>query len=234
MLRVDSLNAFYGDLQAVRNVNLEVKSGEIVALLGANAAGKSTTVKSISGIIEKMKGEIYFQEEKISNIPAFERVEMGLVQVPEGRKLFPFLSVRENLEMGAYTKKARLHVKENLEKVFTLFPKLKEREKQLAGTMSGGEQQMCAIARGLMTMPKLIMLDEPTLGLAPLLVKQIFVTIQDLRQMGMTVLLVEQNVRQSLQIADRVYMLSNGKILTSGQSEKLLNSDEIRQGYLGI
>ncbi|MEB3101844.1 ABC transporter ATP-binding protein [Ferviditalea candida] len=170
----------------------------------------------------------------ISDVPAYKRVEMGLVQVPEGRQLSPFLSVRENLEMGAYTQRARSNLKESLEKVFGLFPRLKEREKQLAGTMSGGEQQMCSIGRGLMFMPKLIVLDEPTLGLAPLLVKQIFTIVENLKQMGITVLLVEQNVRQSLQVADRSYMLSNGKVMTHGASQELLNSDEIRQGYLGI
>lgn len=234
MLKVTQLNAFYGDLQAIRDIHLEVGSGEIVALLGANAAGKSTTVKALSGIMEKMSGEIFFHGERITDIPAHKKVEMGLVHVPEGRKLFPFLSVRENLEMGAYTKQARLRQKKNLERVFDLFPRLKEREKQLAGTMSGGEQQMCSIGRGLMSMPKLLLLDEPTLGLAPMLVKQIFAIVKELRDMGITILLVEQNVRQSLEIADRFYMLSNGKITSSGNAIDMADSNQIRQGYLGL
>ncbi|NEU30968.1 ABC transporter ATP-binding protein [bacterium LRH843] len=234
MLKVRNLNAYYGDLQAVRDISLEVGKGEIVAILGVNASGKSTTVKSVSGLIDKVDGEIEFDGININNIPPYKRAEMGLIQVPEGRQLFPFLTVRENLEMGAYTKGARASLQENLEKVFHLFPRMKEREKQLAGTMSGGEQQMCAIGRGLMSNPKLIMLDEPTLGLAPLIVKQMFVIIKELKEMGITVLLVEQNVRQSLQIADRAYMLSNGRSIKHGTSQEMINNDEIRQGYLGV
>ncbi len=234
MLKVSNLNAYYGDLQAVRDISLHVEKGEIVALLGVNASGKSTTVKSISGLIDKIEGEIEFEGNNIRQLSAYKRADMGLIQVPEGRQLFPFLTVKENLEMGAYTKKARTHLKENLEKVFHLFPRLKEREKQLAGTMSGGEQQMCAIGRGLMSNPTLLMLDEPTLGLAPLIVKQMFVIIRELREMGITILLVEQNVKQSLQIADRAYMLSNGRSVKHGTSQDMLNSDAIRQGYLGV
>lgn len=234
MIEVKDLNAYYGDLQAIRDVSLEVRKGEIVALLGANASGKSTTVKAISGLIDRVDGTIVFEGETIDALPAHKRAELGLIQVPEGRQLFSFLTVRENLEMGAYTKNARAHLKDNLEKVFHLFPRLKEREHQIAGTMSGGEQQMCAIARGLMSNPKLLMLDEPTLGLAPLIVQQMFDVIVDLKRMGITILLVEQNVRQSLKIADRAYMLSNGKIMKHGPALKMLNSEEIKAGYLGV
>ncbi|WP_218151635.1 ABC transporter ATP-binding protein [Alteribacillus iranensis] len=234
MLKIKSLNAYYGDLQAIRDVSLEVGHGEIVALLGVNASGKSTTVRAISGLIDRMEGEIYYNKELINDIPPNQRTEMGLIQVPEGRQLFPFLTVRENLEMGAFTKEARSKLNENLERVFALFPEMKNKEKQLAGTMSGGEQQMCAIGRGLMSNPRLIMLDEPTLGLAPLIVKRIFGIIEEFRAMRITVLLIEQNVKQSLKIADRAYMLSNGKIIKEGSSSELMNSDDVVQGYLGV
>lgn len=211
-----------------------VKTGEIVALLGANAAGKSTIVKSISGILDRVEGEIFFHDQLLNNISPHQRVEKGIVQVPEGRQLFPFLTVKENLEMGAYTKRARSHLKENIERVFDLFPRLKEREHQLASTMSGGEQQMCAIGRGLMAMPEIIILDEPTLGLAPLLIKKIFEIVEELRNLGITVLIIEQNVRQTLKIADRAYMLSNGRIVAEGRAEELMESETIRESYLGI
>ncbi|MEH7014125.1 ABC transporter ATP-binding protein [Neobacillus niacini] len=229
-----NLNAYYGDLQAVRNANIFVKKGEIVALLGANAAGKSTIVKSISGIIDRVEGEIFLNNQSIDKYTAHQRVELGIVQVPEGRQLFPFLTVKENLEMGAYTKRARGHLKENLDRVFELFPRLKERENQLASTMSGGEQQMCAIGRGLMAMPQIIILDEPTLGLAPLLIKKIFEIVEELRDLGITVLLIEQNVRQTLKIVDRAYMLSNGKIVAEGKAEELINSEKVKASYLGV
>jgi len=234
LLKIENLDAYYGDLQAVRGAHLEVHQGEIVALLGANAAGKSTIVRAISGLIDRVDGQISFKNKSLNEYTAHQRVEMGIVQVPEGRQLFPFLTVKENLEMGAYTKRARAQKNENIERVFKLFPRLKEREKQLASTMSGGEQQMCAIGRGLMAMPEIIILDEPTLGLAPLLVKQIFEIVEELRDMGMTVLLIEQNVRQTLKIADRAYMLSNGKIVTEGKAEELLNSEKVKESYLGI
>ncbi|WP_240374408.1 ABC transporter ATP-binding protein [Bacillus piscicola] len=234
MLKIKGINAYYGDLHAIKDVSLEVKHGEIVALLGVNASGKSTTVKSISGLIENLDGEIYYNGECINEMPANKRTELGLIQVPEGRQLFPFLTVRENLEMGAFTKEARNKLNENMERVFELFPEMKKKEKQIAGTMSGGEQQMCAIGRGLMSNPKLIMLDEPTLGLAPLIVKKIFNIIRELRDMNITVLLIEQNVRQSLKIADRAYMLSNGKIIKEGTALDLMDSNDIKQGYLGV
>ncbi|NWQ43416.1 ABC transporter ATP-binding protein [Bacillus sp. EB106-08-02-XG196] len=234
MLKITNLQCYYGDLQAVRDANMVVKTGEIVALLGANAAGKSTIVKSISGILDRVEGEIFFHDQLLNNISPHQRVEKGIVQVPEGRQLFPFLTVKENLEMGAYTKRARSHLKENIERVFDLFPRLKEREHQLASTMSGGEQQMCAIGRGLMAMPEIIILDEPTLGLAPLLIKKIFEIVEELRNLGITVLIIEQNVRQTLKIADRAYMLSNGRIVAEGRAEELMESETIRESYLGI
>ncbi|WP_368737814.1 ABC transporter ATP-binding protein [Bacillus sp. EB106-08-02-XG196] len=234
LLKITNLQCYYGDLQAVRDANMVVKTGEIVALLGANAAGKSTIVKSISGILDRVEGEIFFHDQLLNNISPHQRVEKGIVQVPEGRQLFPFLTVKENLEMGAYTKRARSHLKENIERVFDLFPRLKEREHQLASTMSGGEQQMCAIGRGLMAMPEIIILDEPTLGLAPLLIKKIFEIVEELRNLGITVLIIEQNVRQTLKIADRAYMLSNGRIVAEGRAEELMESETIRESYLGI
>lgn len=234
MLQIENLDVYYGDLQALSNVSINVSDGEVVALLGVNASGKSTTVKTVSGLVKSTAGNIIFKDEKINDLPAHARTDKGLIQVPEGRQLFPFLTVRENLELGAFTKKARKDIRENIERVFELFPRMKEREKQIAGTMSGGEQQMCAIGRGIMANPKLIILDEPTLGLAPLLVKHTFEIVKELQKEGMTILLVEQNIRQSLEIVDRAYLLNNGKIIKEGTSEELINDDKVKESYFGI
>jgi branched-chain amino acid transport system ATP-binding protein len=233
LLKVENINAFYGDMQALYDVSLEVKQGEIVAVLGANAAGKSTTIKTISGLIQKWSGSISFEGKPINTVPAHKRVELGLVQVPEGRQLFPFMSVQENLELGAYTKEARKEKNSSMKKVFEMFPKLYERRHQLAGSLSGGEQQMCAIGRGLMAKPKFIMLDEPTLGLAPIIVKQIFSFVEEIRRQGVTVLLVEQNLHQSLKVADRAYVLENGKIALTGTGKELLEDKALFKAYLG-
>lgn len=234
MLQVKNLDVYYGDLQALFDCSFEVGPGEIVALLGVNGSGKSTAAKAISGLIKNNKGSIEFNGKHIEKMPPYSIVSNGLIQVPEGRQLFPFSTVRENLELGAYSKKSRGDLRKNLERVYELFPRLKEREKQMAGTMSGGEQQMCAIGRGIMSNPKLLILDEPTLGLAPLLVKQTFEIIKDLQKLGITILLIEQNIRQSLEIVDRAYLLNNGKVVSEGTSQELINDDEFRKNYFGI
>ncbi len=234
MLRVKGIDVFYGDLQALRSVSLEVNEGEIVAIVGSNGAGKSTTLMTLSGILRPRKGEIYFQEKPVHHAPTSKIVEFGIVQIPEGRQLFPSLTVVENLEMGAQfplTKKLR---PETMEWVFGLFPRLKERKKQLAGTLSGGEQQMLAIGRGLMSRPLLLMLDEPSLGLSPLLVKTIFKIVREINQQGTTILLVEQNVFHSLSLSHRGYVLENGSIVLTGEGRDLLKNQHIRESYLGL
>ncbi|MDI3535153.1 MAG: branched-chain amino acid transport system ATP-binding protein [Thermosediminibacterales bacterium] len=234
MLRIKDVNVFYGDIQALHNISMEINQGEIVALVGANAAGKTTTIQTISGINKCKSGSIEFMGERIDNKPPNKIVEMGVVQVPEGRKLFPFMTVLENLELGAYTPEARKHKKETLEMVFEMLPVLKERQKQLAGSLSGGQQQMCAIGRGLMARPKLIMFDEPSLGLAPILVQKTFEIIKKISEQGTTVLLVEQNVQHSLKMADKGYVLENGRIVLEGKGEDLLNNEYLKKAYLGI
>ena len=234
MLEVKNLDVFYGDLQVIWDVSFNVKEGEVVALVGANGAGKSTTLRTISGLVQPAKGEIIFNGQNIVNTPGYGLVEQGLVHVPEARRLFPEMTVEENLEIGSLKREAKKHRKDNKEKVFSLFPRLKERRKQLSGTLSGGEQQMLAIGRGMMSMPKMMMFDEPSLGLAPILVKEVFRVITHMRSEGMTVLIVEQNVNQTLAISDKAYVLENNKIVMSGKTSELTNNEHIKAAYLGI
>ena len=231
MLKVGNIHVYYGAIHAVKGVSLEVNDGEIVALIGANGAGKSTVLKTISGLMHPRSGSIQFDGQDISHADAYKLVRHGLAHVPEGRRIFLQMTVQENLEMGAFTQKEVS--KEDLERMFTLFPRLKERRKQIAGTLSGGEQQMLAMSRALMSHPKLLMLDEPSMGLAPILVDQIFDIIKELHAAGTTILLVEQNATKALQIADRAYVLETGNITLSGTGAELANSDEVRKAYLG-
>jgi branched-chain amino acid transport system ATP-binding protein len=234
LLRVDGIEVGYGDLTAVRDVSLEVREGEAVALIGANGAGKTTTLRAISGLLPLRRGRIEFQGQRLDGLAPAEIVARGIAHVPEGRQLFPTMTVRENLELGARTRAARGGRGEMLERVFELFPRLRERREQLAGTLSGGEQQMCAIGRGLMARPRLLMLDEPSLGLAPVLVKAIFEDLGRINGQGITVLLVEQNVLRSLHLAHRGYVLENGRMMLSGARDELLTSGHIKQAYLGL
>lgn len=233
MLKCEGVNLFYGEVQALWDVNLEVRQGEIVALLGANAAGKSTTINAISGLEKISSGKILFKGTEIQKKDPHEIVEMGIIQVPEGRKLFSYMTIEENLELGAYSKRARASFKKNLETVFELFPILKERRKQLAGSMSGGQQQMCAVARGLMGNPKFLMIDELSLGLAPMVVKQLFEVLKQISERGITILLVEQNVKHSLAISDSAFVLKNGRLALAGKASDLLNDPHLQQAYLG-
>jgi branched-chain amino acid transport system ATP-binding protein len=234
LLRVDGIEVGYGDLTAVRDVSLEVREGEAVALIGANGAGKTTTLRAVSGLLPLRRGRIEFEGQRLDGLGPAEIVARGIAHVPEGRQLFPTMTVRENLELGARTRAARGLRAETLERVFELFPRLRERGAQLAGTLSGGEQQMCAIGRGLMARPRLLMLDEPSLGLAPVLVKAIFEDLGRINGQGLTVLLVEQNVLRSLHLAHRGYVLENGRMTLSGHREDLLASRHIKQAYLGL
>ena len=226
MLKVEDMHVYYGAIHAVKGVSFEVGEGEIVALIGANGAGKSTVLKTISGLMHPRSGSITFMDQNIAHTDAYKLVKQGLAHVPEGRQIFLQMSVQENLEMGAFTQKEVS--KEELEKVFELFPRLKERRKQVAGTLSGGEQQMLAMSRALMSKPKLMMLDEPSMGLAPILVDQIFSIIKELHAAGTTILLVEQNASKALEIADRAYVLETGTITLSGTGAELAQSDEVR------
>jgi len=234
LLEVNNLSAFYGEIQVLEDISLNVADGEFVTIIGANAAGKSTLLKTISGLLPAIRGQVIFRNEDVSSQLAHKRVESGMVHVPEGRRLFPEMTVMENLEMGCYAKTARSHRKETLEFVFEMLPLLKERKHQLAGSMSGGEQQLCAIGRGLMSKPALLMLDEPTLGLAPLMVKAIFNIVKNIRQLGTAILLVEQNAMRALEIADRGYVLENGHVVMEGKGTELLGNDEVRKAYLGL
>jgi len=234
LLKLEGVDAFYGDLQALFAVSLEVRDKEIVALVGANAAGKSTTLRVISGLLAPRRGQALLDGNDLTAIPAHERVDRGVVQVPEGRHLFPFMSVLENLLLGAHAAHARPRRDETLRYVYSLFPVLKERGTQLAGSLSGGEQQMCAIGRALMAKPRLLMLDEPTLGLAPLLVRQIFDTVRTINADGVTVLLVEQNVRQALTLAHRACVLESGRLVLDGPARELLGDDRLKRAYLGL
>ena len=234
MLKIENLNFSYGDLKVLWDVNVEVTEGEIVTVVGANGAGKSTILKNISRLEKPGTGSITFNGVDLTKLEAHEVVELGVVQVPEGRKIFPQMTVTENLRMGSFTRKARQNRDANMDRVFTMLPRLKEREKQLGGTMSGGEQQMLAIARGLMADPKLLLLDEPSLGLSPLLVKSIFAIISEISRQGVTILLVEQNVFQSLRIANRGYVLETGRVVLKDKGEALLSNDHIKKAYLGI
>ena len=231
VLKVDDINVYYGSIHAIKGVSFEVKQGEIVTLIGANGAGKSTTLNTISGLLHSKTGHISFMGEDLSKTPCHKVVSKGLALVPEGRRVFLQMTVQENLEMGAYIRgKVNL---DDLEHVFQRFPRLKERRKQVAGTLSGGEQQMLAMGRALMSHPKLLMLDEPSMGLAPILVEQIFDIIKELHQAGTTILLVEQNAQMALSIADRAYVLGTGKITMSGPAAEVLADDRVRAAYLG-
>ena len=234
MLKIEGLSFSYGDLKVLWEIDLEVNRGEIVTVVGANGAGKSTTLKNISRLVKWDSGSITFEGTDLSRLKSHEVVELGIIHVPEGRRIFPEMTVLENLAMGSYIRSARGERQANIDRCFQLFPRLKERARQLGGTMSGGEQQMLAIARGLMANPKLLLLDEPSLGLAPLLVRFIFDIIQEINRQGVTVLLVEQNVYQSLRIAHRAYVLETGRVALTGTGEGLLNDDHVKQAFLGM
>ena len=232
LLNVENINVYYGAIHAIKDISFHVNEGEIVTLIGANGAGKTTTLQTISGLLRSKTGSITFEGQNISNVRADKLVARGLAQVPEGRRVFLQMSVEENLEMGAYTQSPS-GVPADLEMVFELFPRLKERRRQVAGTLSGGEQQMLAMGRALMSHPKLLMLDEPSMGLAPILVEQIFEIIQNLNKNGSTILLVEQNAQMALSVAHRGYVLETGRVVTTGTGEELIESPEIKKAYLG-
>jgi branched-chain amino acid transport system ATP-binding protein len=234
VIRLEGIDAFYGDLQALFTVSLEVRAKEIIALVGANAAGKSTTLRVISGLVTPRAGRVVLDDTDVTHTPAHRRVGLGVVQVPEGRRLFPFMTVHENLLMGTHTPGARAERESRLAYVYALFPILAERRRQLAGSLSGGEQQMCAIGRALMARPRLLMLDEPTLGLAPVLVGKIFETVRTINADGVTVLLVEQNVRQALALADRACVLESGRLVLEGAARALLGDERLKRAYLGL
>ena len=233
MLKIEDIYVNYGHSEALRGVSLEINEGEMIALLGGNGAGKTTTINTVSGLTRLVKGKVYFQGEDISEMPPHIRVKQGIIQVPEGRKLFPFLSVYDNLLVGSYLPHCRSQREKNLDLCFTMFPKLYERRAQMANSLSGGEQQMCAIARGLMQCPRILMLDEPSLGLAPIVVKGIFEIIREINKQGVTVLLIEQNANMALHTADLGYVLETGKITMSGSGEELLVNEDVKKAYLG-
>ena len=233
MLEIERINVSYGDLQALWDVSFKIEEGEIIALIGPNGAGKTTTLKTISGLLKPFAGEIRFEGVAMDRMPIHKRVEMGISLVPEGRGLFPGMSTLENLELGAFTAKGRSCKEETLEQVYELFPILKDRKKQAAGTLSGGEQQMLAIGRGLMSKPKLLLFDEPSWGLSPLLSKVIYEVIGQINHSGVTILLIEQNVRMALELANRAYVVENGRIVKQGDSRNMLNDQHIREAYLG-
>jgi branched-chain amino acid transport system ATP-binding protein len=233
VLRIENLDFSYGDLQVLWGLSLEVKQGEIVTVLGANGAGKSTTLKNVSRLVRPSAGSITFEGKDLGKLESHQVVELGVVQVPEGRRIFPEMTVLENLRMGSFIKSTRPDRQRNIERAFTLFPRLAERQKQLGGTHSGGEQQMLAIARGLMTNPRLMLLDEPSLGLSPLFVKNIFEIIKEINRQGTTILLVEQNVFQSLRISHRAYVLETGRVVLSGTGEELLGNEHVKKAFLG-
>jgi branched-chain amino acid transport system ATP-binding protein len=234
LLTLEGVDAFYGDLQALHGVSLEVRAGELVALVGANAAGKTTTLRVISGTLPARAGRVLFEGQDLAAVPAHLRVAQGIVQVPEGRRLFPFMTVHENLLLGAHAPHARAHQEASLDYVLRLFPVLKDRATQLAGSLSGGEQQMCAIGRALMARPRLLMLDEPTLGIAPVLVQRIFETVAAINRDGVTILLVEQNVRRALALAHRAAALENGRVVLAGPARELLVDERLKKAYLGL
>lgn len=234
ILKVENLSIHYGAIHALKGISFEIKSGEIVTLIGANGAGKTTSLNGIMNVIKKSGGKVFFNNIDITNIETHEIVKLGATLVPEGRHVFPNLTVLENLKLGSYSRKDKEKIKEDLDWVLKLFPRLEERLKQLGGTLSGGEQQMLAVARGLMCRPKLLMLDEPSLGLAPLLVKEVLETIMKIRQEGVTILLIEQNALGALKIADYGYVLETGKIVLEGYANELLVNDDIRKTYLGV
>lgn len=233
LLEVKNLNVHYGVIRAIKDVSFEVNEGEIVTLIGANGAGKTTTMQSIMGLVKSSSGEIYYDGKRIEALPAHKIVKLGMAQVPEGRRVFSELTVYENLLMGAFTRRDKDGIAKDLAEAYRLFPRLEERKNQVAGTLSGGEQQMLAMGRAIMSKPKLLMLDEPSMGLSPLLVDQVFEIIKQFHEMGTTILLVEQNANKSLAISDRAYVLENGKISISGTGKELLASEEIKKAYLG-
>ena len=232
MLKVENLNVYYGSINAIKGISFEVNQGEIVTMIGANGAGKSTTMNTVAGLLNPRSGSIVFEGKDITHMPASKVVSLGLALCPEGRRVFQQMSVRENLEMGGYTRQAS-EIAPALDHVFELFPRLKERQRQVAGTLSGGEQQMLAMGRAMMSKPKLLMLDEPSMGLAPLLVEQIFDIILSLNKAGTTILLVEQNAQMALSIADRAYVLETGNIFKEGSADMLMHDDAVRKAYLG-
>ena len=233
MLKVTDLTVHYGAIQALRGISFDVNQGEIITLIGSNGAGKTTTLHSVSNIIKKTSGKVEFENQDITNVSPDAIVKTGLIQVPEGRRVFANMSVKENLEMGAYTRKDKAGIKSDMEMVYGLFPRLKERIKQLSGTLSGGEQQMLAMGRALMSKPKLLLLDEPSMGLAPILVDEIFSIIQEINKTGTTILLVEQNAFKALSIADRAYILETGTVIKSGKASDLINDEAVKSAYLG-
>jgi branched-chain amino acid transport system ATP-binding protein len=233
VLHVDDVHTFYGSIEALKGISLDVREGEIVTLIGANGAGKSTTLRSINGLNHPRRGKIVFEGNDITTMPPHQIVKRGISQSPEGRKLFPRMSVTENLEMGAFQRGDRANFKDDMDRVFTLFPRLAERKSQKAGTMSGGEQQMLAIGRALMARPKLLMLDEPSMGLAPILVEKIFEIVQEINEQGTPILLVEQNALMALDTADRGYVLETGKIVLADNAKALRNNEQVRKTYLG-
>ncbi len=234
MLEVSNISFSYGDAAALRNVSFNIKEGEFIAIVGANAAGKSTLMKVISGVLKPSAGSITFEGKRIDTLNSSDIVGLGVVQIPEGRQLFPAMTVQENIELGSYHKRAKPYRKESLERVYALFPRVKERAKQLAGTLSGGEQQMVAVGRALMCRPRLLMFDEPALGLAPLMVREIFNLAKTINDSGVTVLMVEQNVNQSLALSNRGYVLENGAITLEGTGRELLDNEDVKKAYLGL
>jgi branched-chain amino acid transport system ATP-binding protein len=234
MLQIDGIEAYYGRVRALAKVTLSVDAGEVVALIGSNGAGKTTTLRTISGLVHPAQGRISFGGEDVTAVPAAKRVELGIGHVPEGRRLFPRMSVQDNLTLGAYTRNNRAEIEQDRERVFSLFPRLKERQTQIAGTLSGGEQQMLAIGRAMMTRPKVLMMDEPSLGLAPILVETIFKIIAEINQQGVPILLVEQNAHQALNLAHRAYVLETGSIVKEGTGKELLESEDVAKAYLGM
>jgi branched-chain amino acid transport system ATP-binding protein len=233
VLLVDDIHSFYGSIEALKGISLEVRDGEIVTLIGANGAGKSTTLRSISGIVPPRTGRIVFNGREIQNMPGHQVAEIGIAQSPEGRRIFPRMTVLENLEMGAFTRRDQSGIKDDLERVYTLFPRLKERERQKGGTMSGGEQQMLAIGRALMAQPRLLLLDEPSLGLAPVIVDRIYEVIREINQQGTTIVLVEQNANYALDVSSRGYVLETGHVALTDTSENLRNDERVQAAYLG-
>lgn len=233
MLKVENLSVHYGVIQALHEVSLEVNKGEIVTLIGSNGAGKTTTLGALSGLLKPSGGTITFEGRDLLSVPPHLRVPMGLVQVPEGRRIFPTMTVAENLDLGAYTRSDKSEMAKDLEEIYALFPRLKERQSQAAGTMSGGEQQMLAVGRAMMSRPQLLLLDEPSLGLAPLLVKEIFSVVKRIRDRGVTVMLVEQNAHLALEIADRAYVLETGKVIMSGEAKQIAGDPRVKEAYLG-
>ncbi len=233
MLEVRDIEVYYGMIQAIRGISFEVKEGEVIALIGANGAGKTTTLQTITGLVAPKKGSIYFEGQDITHVPAHKIVSMGMAHVPEGRRVFSQLSVLDNLKLGAYTRKDKNEIEETLARVYKRFPRLEERKNQIAGTLSGGEQQMLAMGRALMSHPKIILMDEPSMGLSPIFVNEIFDIIQEVSKSGTTVLLVEQNAKKALSIADRGYVLETGNIVLEGNAKDLLNNDRVKKAYLG-